>query len=547
MKTQFTSKISHFLKLSLCLSLISFFNLDAANYYVDNSAQNDLGDGLSEASALKTLAQLNSLKLIAGDKVLLKRGSQFKGHIRLASIQGTQEAPIELASYGDKSLAPPKIDGRGYFASIHLDHCSFIKVSGLELTNDGGKAKDKRARRERYGVAITSIAGDTHDIHLTDLKIHHIFASESRESEGYNPTSNFGMGVILENARTKNKISRVTLENSQIIMVGFYGIRIKGSKDHLIRDINLLNNKTEHTGCSGVQMSFASHIRVKGNDISYSGSNADVRMHERGSGSWCWGSENITYEENKFSHARGKGDSAGIHIDFNCKNIIVQRNLSIDNEGGFVEILGNNWNCTYRYNISINDGARIKGENRAFQEGKILWLSSFSGKDAERKGPYNNYVYNNTIFVKEGIINKFSVAPTTEGVLIANNIFHLMDESKNVSGDQFWNKKKRAQALKPSKDIVFKNNLYNRMTTLPGDFEIQDSAKIIGDVQYKNPGSRDASSYIPMNTDLVVDKGIEIQQLPNDPVGIMGGLKMETDFFGNPINSLPDMGAIEIQ
>ncbi|WDE96889.1 right-handed parallel beta-helix repeat-containing protein [Lentisphaera profundi] len=531
----------------LCLFTISLVHLEAATYYVDNQANNERANGLTEKTAFKDFTQVNRLNLLAGDKVLLKRGGHYHGAIKLQSLEGTEIAPIELASYGDENLARPKIDGQGYFAVINLDGCAYVNVSGLELTNDGGKARDKRAKHERYGVALTAIAGDSHNINLRDLKIHHIFASESRASEGYNPTSNFGMGVILENKKSQHSINRITLEDSDIRMVGFYGIRIKGSMEQKVSMVNILNNKTVDTGCSGVQMSYASHIRVKGNDFAYSGSNKDPRMHARGSGSWCWGSENITYEENKFSHARGKGDSAGIHIDFNCKNIIVQRNLSIDNEGGFIEILGNNWNCTYRYNISINDGARIKGENRAFQEGKILWFSSFCGKDGGRKGPYNNYIYNNTIFVKKGILNKFSVAPTTEGVLIANNIFHLMDESKNVSGDQFWNKKLRAQVNKPSKNIVFGNNIYNKETSLPADFEIQDKAKIIGDVEFKNAGSLDAHDYIPINSDLVIDKGIEIQRLANDPIGIIGGLKMKSDFFGNPIKGRPDMGAIEIQ
>ena len=31
---------------------------------------------------------------------------------------------------------------------------------------------------------------------------------------------------------------------------------------------------------------------------------------------------------------------------------------SYNNEGGFAEILGDNINCGYRYNISVNDGYR---------------------------------------------------------------------------------------------------------------------------------------------------------------------------------------------
>jgi nitrous oxidase accessory protein NosD len=106
------------------------------------------------------------------------------------------------------------------------------------------------------------------------------------------------------------------------------------------------------------------NILVRGNTVDHSGSSADPRMHQRGSGIWTWTARDVLIEKNKFMHARGKADSHGAHIDFNCNNVVIQYNMSIDNEGGFVEILGNNHNCAYRYNISINDGSRVRGEGR---------------------------------------------------------------------------------------------------------------------------------------------------------------------------------------
>ena len=94
---------------------------------------------------------------------------------------------------------------------------------------------------------------------------------------------------------------------------------------------------------------------------------------------------------NKFQNANGPADSAGCHIDFNCNDVIVENNLSRNNAGGFIEILGNNYNCSYRNNISINDGHRVKGENGAFQEGKTFWLSGYIGRGKERNGPFNSY------------------------------------------------------------------------------------------------------------------------------------------------------------
>ena len=52
--------------------------------------------------------------------------------------------------------------------------------------------------------------------------------------------------------------------------------------------------------------------------------------------------------------------------------MIVENNLSRNNAGGFIEILGNNYNCSYRYNVSINDGHRVKGKNGAFKRVKFF-------------------------------------------------------------------------------------------------------------------------------------------------------------------------------
>jgi hypothetical protein len=55
--------------------------------------------------------------------------------------------------------------------------------------------------------------------------------------------------------------------------------------------------------------------------------------------------------------------------------VTIQYNLSLDNEGGFVEILGDCVNSIYRYNVSINDGSRAKGVHGATQDGHLTCLS----------------------------------------------------------------------------------------------------------------------------------------------------------------------------
>ena len=53
---------------------------------------------------------------------------------------------------------------------------------------------------------------------------------------------------------------------------------------------------------------------------------------------WTWGSTLGLIEKNKFQNANGPADSAGCHIDFNCKDIVVQHNLSKNNAGGLTTL-----------------------------------------------------------------------------------------------------------------------------------------------------------------------------------------------------------------
>ena len=514
-------------------------------FYIDSKAGNDSNDGQTELAAFKSLKKANTVKFQPGHKILLKRGSKFLGKLEMKNVSGTKGTPIVIDAYGKGDL--PLIDCKGYIAAVYILNCSFIEVKNLEIIGDGGKLVDYNSKKLRFGVFVESEKGDTKNITLKSLKIHNIFANESKSHEGANDTSNMGIGIGCYVSKDGGEMENLLIEDCHISMTGYLGLRLKGTKQNKLKNSKVINNKTFKTGGTGLLFSICSGILVKGNETNFSGSDADPRMHARGSGSWTWTCDNILYENNRFLNAKGRGDSCGIHIDFNCSDVVVQRCLSYNNAGGFIEILGNNKNCSYRYNISINDGYRERRKNGASQDGKVFWLSSFCGKNGTKQGPYNSYIYNNTIFAKKEILTKFSTPDTVKGILIANNIFHVLGPTKNVSGDQPWKKKKKKKAPpKKIENVVFKNNIYTKETTLPADFLLQDIKKIIADPKYKNPGGTKPEDYIPTNVDVIKDKGIEIEKLPGDDIGLKVGLKIEKDFFGNPIKGKPDMGAVEI-
>ncbi len=521
----------------------------ATTYYVDSWSGCDEADGLSPETAWQSLGRASQLAYRAGDQLLLSRGRTFTGSLRLKA-NGSKQNPVVVSAYNSRIGADsmPAIDARGYRAAIEVQNGRHFIIKDLELTADGGQPVEESARTVRYGVYIKADKpGNYPNIQLRNLNIHHVFATESIDRDGQNPTSNMGYGIYISMDDPKAVISDIKIEGCNILRTGHTGIRVFGSRGKefvYLKNLTIKNNYLKEIGGPGMVPGVCQNVLVQGNVTDDTGSDVDPRMHNRGSGIWPWTCNDVLIEHNTFMHAFGKHDSHGAHIDFNCNNVVVQYNLSINNHGGFVEILGNNRNCAYRYNISINDGWRIKGTLGARSAGNTLWTSGFTGRDKPQIGPINSYVYNNTVYVRSNQTTNFSIISNTDGIFVANNIFYILppvgDASRHVK-DPNTNEPTTPQR------VVFENNLYAKANTLPESLLIQDTNPKVGDPKFSNPGGFKAEDYIPTNKDLIRDKGIVPAKLPDDPIGLTIGLEVETDFFGNPIVGAPDMGAIELQ
>jgi len=549
----FENKFNH-MKNTLLLLIIMLASLGAqgASYYVNADRGDDTNSGLSPHAPFKSLNRVNALLLRAGDKVLLAGEQTFKGQLILSGVKGSKEQPVLISAYqpnDQTNASKPIIDAQGFFKGIKIVNSSHIHVQGIEVCANGGE-KPQLANQQlmRCGVLVTtSQKGHFTGINLTNLLVRDVFFEKegfqrgSAEVKTPNGKQNYGWGIRFINATPGAKLTDLVVENCAITNVAHTGIKFTG-KNKTIANIKVLNCSVSHTGGPGIQMSGVHNGVVHGNVVNCSGSNNDSRKWGRGSGLWTWGSSDIIIEHNRFSNANGPGDSAGCHIDYNCNNVVVQYNFSMNNAGGFCEILGNNFNCAYRYNVSVNDGQRVKGENGAFQEGKVLWLSGYQGHK-KRSGPFNSYIYNNTIFVKDGVVAKMAIDYAAAGVFIANNIFVIEGESKLVLGDQYKPQKKDEAEIQ---GVMFKNNLFMKKANWPVDAPISDEDPIFGDPQFVNAGGSNVTDYLPRNKALVKDKGLLPQALPADSIGLFNGLIPSHDILGNPIIGLPDLGAFEI-
>ncbi|RCL66575.1 MAG: right-handed parallel beta-helix repeat-containing protein [Cryomorphaceae bacterium] len=541
---------------SLLLFFISSQNSAiSATYYFDSVNGSDLNQGISSEKPFRTLNKINEIDFNSGDSILLSNGSYFSGNIKLID-----KNDIHISNYNNQEKTYPIINSKGHIAGVYIENSSNISVTNIQVTANGGgvieeyenlstnKITDKAIMRAGILVNVSK-KKIFKNILIDNVIVSNVFfedlgfkrdPSEVRTSMG---TQAYGFGIRFFNSSQSGSIEDIIVSNCFIENVGHTGIKMTSSIGNRFKNIEVSNNRLLRTGGPSIQFSRVEDLHVYGNEVKFSGSPDDSRKWGRGSGLWTWGSSNVLIEKNSFMYANGPADSAGVHIDFNCDNVIIQHNLSVGNAGGFIEILGNNYNCSYRYNISVNDGHRIKGQNNAFQEGKTFWLSGFIGGGRERNGPFNSYIYNNTIYVKEDIISKIAVDKASNGVLVANNIFHIEGDSEFVLGDQYRPDKGGGNKIK---NVFFENNLFLKDSYWPKDVLIQPLNSLFGNANFKNGGGEKISNYIPLNNKLIKDKGVVINNIYNDSIGLKGGLNVEFDILGNKIKDLPDLGAIEL-
>ncbi|WP_017256967.1 right-handed parallel beta-helix repeat-containing protein [Pedobacter arcticus] len=532
------------------LFLLVFQISFATSYYIHPKLGNDSNVGTSQKFPFQTLAKIQKIKLLPGDQVFLANGQLYSGTLIIKNQQGLLGHPIKVNSINwdnEKSFQNAVIDFKGQANGILLQDCNFIEVSNLQLTGNGYQIPDD-SQKMRCGVLIDNVdQALMTGMSLNNLTIHDVFFENpfyergTEEVKSANGTQKYGWGIRLTSHKPLNKIKNIEISNCTVTDVSHTGIKLTGLGKN-ITDVRVIGNRVYRSGGPGIQMSGVANVYVANNIVAHSGSNDDSRKWGRGSGLWTWDSSNILIEKNQFLYANGPGDSAGAHIDFNCDNVFIQYNLSAYNAGGFCEILGNNYNCAYRYNVSVNDGYRVKGKNGAFQEGKTLWLSGFVGEKQARKGPVNTYIYNNTIYCDSTILPKMALDNTSSSILIANNIFYTKNNIKMVLGDQY---KPDTKTGLIAKNIIFENNLFSKASTWPAEALFSDNHPTIGNPDFVNVNQLNLINFTPQNTAVFKNKGTAVKEFPFNEKKLNFNLEMKQDILGKDIIGSPSIGAIQ--
>tara|TARA_B100000780_G_scaffold146265_1_gene102147 strand:- start:389 stop:2092 length:1704 start_codon:yes stop_codon:yes gene_type:complete len=513
-------------------------------YYISFSDGDDSKDGKSESNAFKNLGKINSITFAPGDKIKFKTGDTWKGYFKIRG-SGSSPAPISIESYGNSSK--PIIDGNGYQASLFLENVQYIEVNNLEFKNEASHKKSdgsvklmsgssRNGQDERFGIlAIRFGAGkNINHLKISNVKISNIYPTPAEQSYNH---QGYGMRFESYNDAELNYYDGISIDNVDISLTGHYGIHIVNTMsgaqaEYYHRNISITNSNFYDTGGSGIVIARSKNILIENSTFKGTGSTKDIRMWERGSGLWLYTCNDAIVQNSTFEDAYGVQDSFGAHIDWGNERVVIQYCLSKNNFGGFVEILGENLDSGYRYNISIGDGTRTGVHN-----GNIFWVSDFAGAN-RRIGSKNNFIYNNTVFVPS--TNPVTNNPMSPGILIRENT-----EDTFVYNNLIYVNSGASVNILINNDSdlnFFRNNLYFGTVNINTSFE-HHSSEIFVDPKLINPGSTDPNDYKLQADSPAIGKGILINGSSDnrDFIKNNGG----KDYFGNSVSNTekPNIGA----
>jgi hypothetical protein len=526
-------------KLFLLLIFLTFFLQSYAQntYYLSSSLGNDNNSGMEEELPLKTIEKLNSLNLSAGDKILFNRGDTFLGQI-IISHSGSENLPIIYDSYG-VGVKPILTASNGEngasdpMSTIKIIGKEYLEFHNLQIENERFDSEQGSDDDKSFGIYITSFkilppSNNFEDANLfkhfrfSNLHFENIYSVNSTATT-FNKVRTTGIYFL------DAFVNDVIIEDCYFTNIERTGVWLR----KYVSDVIIRNNKFINLGGSGAIISVSKRVLYENNLMRFTGSDSDIRMPARGSGMWVFGSDDLVAQYNVSQHARGAGDSSGMHVDYGNTNILFQYNYLEDSAGGFCETLGNNLNVIWRYNISVNEGTDDKGGKN-----KLLWVNdyAYNPKKSEQV-----YIYNNTIYQGKDYQNTNGdsrIELEAKDIHFLNNIIFLEGAAKLGIKSYFFD----VDVPNFKKNIMFGG-------TFKSNFKNLDATRKEVDPRFVAQGRRHFSGYKIVSFSPAKADAFSFIE-PDFPLAGLGVFKDITskatkDIFGNHVDltSVTNIGA----
>ena len=500
-------------------------NVKAATYYVDPKGS-DSNSGTSRDYAWKTLAKVNSVQFLPGDKILFKSGAEWNGQLHPKG-SGNENHPIEINKYGGKEK--PLINGNGTSnyvrnsGTVMLINQHDWVISNLEVTNYSSQVHSQRS-----GILVIN-NGNTPEKNITIANnFVHDVNSDTQVDNAWKVTGGIiliGINEDLDGKINNNKnfgFQNISVTGNQVKNVATAGIRNKttmlysnGSESYpkLNKNISYENNRVDDVFGDGLIISEVASDGIVKNNIVNKFCNANTSYNY--AGLWVMSSDNVVVERNEVANGRyGSNDGTAFDIDLNCNNVIVQHNYSHDNARGTVLFMNYSKNGVFRYNVSVNDG---------WDNNKLI--SYLPEDNAEKVDIYNNLFITNPYTAEI-----FKTSSKKRALRFVNNVIISQSEKlKTFNYDDMTG------------DINICNNatygFNDKWFTSGENIKLQNPVlveKLLSDIQDSDPGINN----------LNITKLLQMSELQKAGTTIASNI---TDFSGNPISINPSIGPLEFK
>lgn len=351
--------------LSACLFLLAMVGCSgpaaSSSYYLDVTNGDDSRNGLSEATAWKSLSKLRDVKLNPGDRVLLKRGDTFRGELEISG-QGTAGNRIYIEAYGEGNK--PCIAGHDTsLYAVRILNSDYLTLRNVEITNTG---KERKPHRTGLKIECRNY-GVSRNIVIDGVDIRDVNGSLVKEKGG-------GSGILVVNGGKEviSVFDSLTIENCRIRRCARNAMIWSGYSSrenwHPSKHTVIRKNLIEEVPGDGIVPIGCDSTLIEYNVMR--NCPATLPDTEAAAGIWPWSCDNTVIRFNEVSDHKAPWDAQGFDSDWNCRNTLIQYNYSHDNDGGMVLICNSgdspasfnagNVGTVVRYNISVNDGLRIR-------------------------------------------------------------------------------------------------------------------------------------------------------------------------------------------
>lgn len=555
----------HVLDKTLTFKVVVFSTI-GREYYFSNISGDDNNDG-SKENPWKSLDKLNSMALQPGDTVYLDAKSIWEGQIILDD-SGLDGMPITITKYNADSreerpvinagslfkkqsdMEKPKIltlanQGANCYAegAIEVLNASYINISGLEVTNDGGEA-DKARLIGRNGIlVIADLPEDTTaatykeewekayqtDIHISDCYVHDVNSSAAYKMAG-------GINIF-------GNIDNIVVENCMAVDCDNEGIRNAGLYNQNNNwparlKVTFRNNYIEGSTGDGMVISNVKDSVISGNVVTQCGE-PELSGTANYAALWLCGSDGAVVQHNEvFNNPYScTADGEAFDFDHDTKNSVYQYNYTHDNAGGIILFMNSSSGRNmYRYNISIDDGGDPHDPHVFFQNtysgnapyiyNNVILLapkakSLFGGSSTDIR------FYNNIVMSINGNLPEFSKVTLKSGE-VKNNIFYPQALLDGMQSDTIGTDVEVDSNISKHPKLVSAGSKPEGIITNHGTSEAFFDVKKL-------------EAYKVLKDSPVIDAGIPVE-LDGVEADIAA---LDHDLFGNPIVGNPDIGVHE--